>query len=237
MLDVNPFIGAFVRDLSALRFGAPVTHVYNPLEYACAPHALYWKRYGQGMREIILVGMNPGPFGMAQTGVPFGDVTMVRDWLGIEDEVGAPPREHPKRPVQGFACPRGEVSGARLWGWARDRFGTPDSFFARFFVVNYCPLCFMTESGSNLTPDKLPMPERAPLLDICDRALRRIVESMQPRYVLGIGGFAEARVRAAVAGMSVTVGRIPHPSPASPAANRGWADAAEKALAEQGIMR
>mgnify|MGYP003819230301 FL=1 len=95
----------------------------------------------------------------------------------------------------------------------------------------------MTESGSNLTPDKLPMPERAPLLDICDRALRRIVESMQPRYVLGIGGFAEARVRAAVAGMSVTVGRIPHPSPASPAANRGWADAAEKALAEQGIMR
>ncbi len=237
MLDVNPFIGAFVRDLSALRFGAPVTHVYNPLEYACAPHALYWKRYGQGMREIILVGMNPGPFGMAQTGVPFGDVTMVRDWLGIEDEVGAPPREHPRRPVQGFACPRGEVSGARLWGWARDRFGTPDRFFARFFVVNYCPLCFMTESGSNLTPDKLPANERTPLLDMCDRALRRIVESMQPRYVLGIGGFADTRARAALAGMSVTVGRIPHPSPASPAANRGWAEAAEKALAEQGIMR
>src|SRR5688572_32536315 len=95
--------------------------------------------------------MNPGPFGMAQTGVPFGDVAMVRDWLGIVAAVAKPRDEHPKRPVLGFECQRSEVSGARLWGWARARFGTPQRFFERFFVANYCPLAFMESSGANRT--------------------------------------------------------------------------------------
>jgi single-strand selective monofunctional uracil DNA glycosylase len=224
-----------VRELRPLSFGPPVTHVYSPLEYARAPHLEYLRRYGQAPREVLLLGMNPGPFGMAQTGVPFGDVGLVRGWLGIEAAVGKPPREHPKRPVLGFACPRGEVSGQRLWGWARDRFGTPERFFARFFVANYCPLAFMAESGSNVTPDKLCEAERTPLLTICDRALRRIVECLRPRMVLGVGAFAENRAREALAGLDTRLGRIPHPSPASPAANRGWAEAAEKALAGYGI--
>ena len=96
--------------------------------------------------------MNPGPFGMAQTGIPFGDVTMVRDFLGIDGAVGRPEREHPKRRVEGMACARSEVSGTRLWGWARDEFGTAEHFFGRFFVANYCPLVFMEASARNLDP-------------------------------------------------------------------------------------
>ena len=111
--------------VAGLRFADPVCCVYNPLEYARAPHELYLSRYGGGTKEVLLLGMNPGPFGMAQTGVPFGDVAMVRDWLGIVAAVTKPRDEHPKRPVLGFDCHRSEVSGARLWGWARDRFGTP----------------------------------------------------------------------------------------------------------------
>jgi single-strand selective monofunctional uracil DNA glycosylase len=228
--------GDLVRELKPLPFGPPVTHVYNPLEYARAPYAEYLRRYGSAPREVLLLGMNPGPFGMAQTGVPFGDVGLVRGWLGIEAPVGRPPREHPKRPVLGFACPRGEVSGQRLWGWARERFGTPERFFERFFVANYCPLAFMEESGANVTPDKLREAERAPLLAVCDRALRRTVEHLRPRYVLGVGAFAEARARAALKGLDVRLGKIPHPSPASPMANRGWAEAAEKALAAYGLL-
>src|SRR5690606_1352475 len=106
-----------------LRFRDPVEYVYNPLEYARRPHEAYLKRYGTGPKEVLLLGMNPGPFGMAQTGVPFGEVAHVREWLGIEDGVDRPAVEHPKRPVLGFDCKRAEVSGARLWGWARDRFG------------------------------------------------------------------------------------------------------------------
>src|SRR6185436_7468972 len=150
------------RAVAALEFGAPVAYVYDPLDYAWEPHRHYLERYGRGHPAVLLVGMNPGPFGMAQTGVPFGDVQMVRDWMGIHGEVGRPPKEHPKRPIQGFSCPRSEVSGSRLWGWAKERFGTPERFFETYFVMNYCPLAFVEASGKNLTPDKLPAAEKAP---------------------------------------------------------------------------
>ncbi|MGH8746648.1 MAG: uracil-DNA glycosylase family protein, partial [Burkholderiales bacterium] len=209
-------------EVEALAFAPPVAYVYDPLEYAWAPHRQYLERYGKGRREVMLLGMNPGPFGMAQTGVPFGDVGMVRGWLGIVAPVGHPAREHPKRPVQGFACTRGEVSGRRLWNWAQARFGAPQRFFARFFVANYGPLAFMHASGRNLTPDKLPRPERERLFAACDRALRAHVAQLRPAHVVGIGRFAAERAAAALAQSGVKLGGVPHPSPASPAANRGW---------------
>jgi len=225
------------QTVSGLRFTPPVACVYNPLDYARAPHELYLSRFGVGRKEALFVGMNPGPFGMAQTGVPFGDVRMVRDWMGIEAPVGKPFPEHPKRPVDGFKCPRGEVSGARLWGWARDGFGRPESFFKRFFVWNYCPLCFMEESGRNLTPDKLLADERVPLTLVCDDALRQLVDTLRPSIVIGVGAFAEKRAREALdRPQDPRIGRIPHPSPASPSANRGWAAATEQALKQCGIL-
>jgi single-strand selective monofunctional uracil DNA glycosylase len=231
-------IAAGLRDdAEALRgdFGQ-TSAVYNPLAYAREPHEAYLRKYGGDRpREALLIGMNPGPFGMAQTGVPFGDVGMVRDWLGITGEVGKPRQEHPKRPVRGFACPRGEVSGQRFWGWAKDQFGQPEAFFQRFFVWNYCPLVFLEESGRNKTPDKLPAASRQALFEVCDRALERLTELMEPRYVIGVGAFAEGRIRAALDGRDVTVGRILHPSPASPLANRGWAPQAEADLRAMGI--
>lgn len=223
------------KAVDELQFGPPVACVYNPLIYARTAHEQYLERYGRGTREVIFVGMNPGPWGMAQTGVPFGDVTMVRDWLGIEAEVQKPPCEHPKRPVEGFNCGRSEVSGTRLWGWARDRFGTPEKFFDRFFVWNYCPLSFMVESGTNFIPEKLPASEREPLFRACDDALRDLVQEMKPRWLIGIGKFGEQRARHAVNGHVPNVGCVLHPSPASPAANRGWAEQAEAQLRELGI--
>jgi single-strand selective monofunctional uracil DNA glycosylase len=221
--------------VAALRFADPVCCVYNPLEYARAPHELYLSRYGEEPKEVLLLGMNPGPFGMVQTGVPFGDVTMVRDWLGISAPVAKPREEHPKRPVLGFDCHRTEISGTRLWGWARERFGTPERFFARFFVANYCPLAFMEAGGANVTPDKLPSAEQRAVSGACDEALREVVRLLQPRIVIGVGGFAERRARAALAGEKVGVGTILHPSPASPLANRGWAETIERQLQSLGI--
>lgn len=221
--------------VNRLGFGAPVAYVYNPLAYARAPHETYLRRYGATKREVLLVGMNPGPFGMAQTGVPFGDVAMVRDFLKIDGTVKTPERMHERRPIQGFACPRSEVSGTRLWGWVRGRFGTPERFFRRFFVINYCPLVFLEESGKNRTPDKLPGAERGPLLAACDQALGRLVTLFAPRFVIGIGGFAAERARAALPEFGGSIGSVLHPSPASPAANRGWAALAEAQLSKLGI--
>jgi single-strand selective monofunctional uracil DNA glycosylase len=224
-----------VRDLQRLRFTPPVTHVYNPLDYARQPHRDYVRRYARHGVEAVLLGMNPGPFGMAQTGVPFGEVAHVRDWLGVRGRVRRPPAEHPKRQVLGFDCPRSEVSGARVWGWARERFETPERFFARFFVLNYCPLVFMEASGKNRTPDKLAREERESLFALCDRALRRSVEALEPALVLGVGNFAAARAEEALTGLPMRIGKILHPSPQSPAANRGWAEAAERDLARYGV--
>ncbi len=223
------------RALAPLRFGAPVTHVYNPLEYARRPHAVYVRRYARTPVRVLFFGMNPGPYGMAQTGVPFGEIAHVRDWLGVSGRVGKPEREHPKRPVEGFACARSEVSGARLWGALRDHYEKPERFFRSAFVANYCPLVFMEASGRNLTPDKLPARVRAPLYAACNESLRRLVALLQPEWVVGIGGFAEARAREALEGEGARIGRVPHPSPASPAANRGWAAQARHALAELGL--
>lgn len=229
---------ARLRDrVESLSFAPPVAYVYNPLRYAWAPHELYLRRYGVGLKRVIFMGMNPGPFGMAQTGVPFGEVAAVRDWLGITAPVGKPPREHPKRPVTGFDCPRSEVSGRRLWGFFRDEFGTADNFFATNFVVNYCPLVFMDEGGRNLTPDKLPRAERAALQEACDDHLREVIDIMRPEFAVGIGGFAAKRLTETLAGREVRIICIPHPSPASPAANRGWAEPVRMILEQEGLIR
>lgn len=223
------------REVAALEFGPPVACTYNPLAYARRPHEAYLERYaGQGL-EAVLVGMNPGPWGMAQTGVPFGEVGLVRDFLAIEARVDKPAVEHPKRPIDGFACARSEVSGRRFWGWVRDRYRTPDRFRGRFFVTNYCPLVFMEDSGRNRTPDKLPPAEREPLFAACDEALRRLVAWCGPRRVIGIGAFATARAAAALGAGGPPLGTILHPSPASPAANRGWAGEVERQLRGMGI--
>ncbi len=218
-----------------LSFSPPVTHVYNPLGYAWEPHRAYLERWGGGSKEIVLLGMNPGPWGMAQTGVPFGEVELVRDWLGVEAPVGRPADEHPKRPIEGFDCARSEVSGRRLWGFFRDTFGTPERMFERLFVLNYCPLAFMEESGRNRTPDKLPADEKRAVEAACDPALAAAVQALDPEWVIGVGAFAEAQARRALADLDVRIGRILHPSPASPAANRGWAEQAARNFSELGI--
>jgi single-strand selective monofunctional uracil DNA glycosylase len=223
-------------DLAPLRFGAPVSCVYNPLEYARRGHDAYLRAYGNAPRRVVFLGMNPGPFGMAQTGVPFGDVASVRDWLGIEVAIGRPEREHPKRPVRGFACPRAEVSGSRLWGAAAAHFGSPERFFAEHYVANYCPLLFVEPSGRNRTPDKLRAAEREPLYAACDRHLRRLVELLEPEWVVGIGAFAEERARHAL-GDAVRVARVLHPSPANPKAQKDWGGRARRALEQQGVCR
>jgi single-strand selective monofunctional uracil DNA glycosylase len=234
------------RELSAalapLRFSVPVTHVYDPLVYAWAPYEVYVRRFGATPKRRVLLGMNPGPFGMMQTGIPFGEVAAVRDWMGIEAPVARPVDMHPKRPIEGFASRRSEVSGRRLWTWAGERWGSADRFFAENFVINYCPLVWLEASGRNRTPVQLPAAEIAPVHAACDRHLARALAALMPQWAIGVGGFAERRLREVLAhgalptgqAGTIRVGQILHPSPASPAANRGWAQAVDARLLELG---
>ena len=242
--EVLAATAALCDEVDSLNFSDPVAWVYNPLRYAWPLHQRYVRRWGASPRRVLMLGMNPGPWGMAQTGVPFGEIAAVRDFLGLEGHVGRPDPEHPKRPIQGLDCPRSEVSGRRLWGLFGEKFGGPEGFFADHFIVNYCPLVFMEESARNRTPDKLPAAESVPLFAACDRRLVRLVDLYKPEWVIGVGGFARKKLESlfgakAPRGASVHVpahiGTVLHPSPASPAANRGWAEAAEKQILAMGV--
>jgi len=226
-----------LRDaVNKLKFSAPVTHVYNPLDYAWEPFELYVRRYATTPKRVVFLGMNPGPFGMVQTGIPFGEVTAVSSWLRLSAAVGRPPVEHPRRPVTGFACSRSEISGRRLWGLFASRFDHPRDFFAHHMVMNYCPLAFLENTGRNRTPDKLPARQRLALFRACDEHLLSIVTALRPQWVIGIGDFAFQRARQSFSGKEEPrLGQILHPSPASPLANRGWAEIAIRQLAELGV--
>lgn len=217
------------RETAALEWQTP-SHVYNPLTYAWPSYREYLRRYGSQRGRVLLLGMNPGPWGMTQTGVPFGDVVMVREWFGINASLGKElPPQHRKYPILGMACHRNEGSGSRLWRWAEARLGTPDAFFDRFFVWNYCPLLFIGDDH-NLIPERLSRREADALHAVCDRALMAAVRALQPAAVVGIGRYAERRAHE-LFGDTIDIGYLPHPSPASPAANRDWAALAEAALA------
>jgi single-strand selective monofunctional uracil DNA glycosylase len=237
--DVSQALVAAARRLrtetARLRFAPPVTHVYNPLTYAWAPHEAYLCKFGASAKRVVFLGMNPGPFGMVQTGVPFGEVGAVRDWLGIQGLVRRPRVEHPGRPITGFGCLRSEVSGRRLWGLFAERFKTPAEFFGEHIVLNYCPLAFLESSGRNRTPDKLPVAERAALFRACDRHLRAVVAVLRPEWLIGVGDFAAKRAAQVLGGGTVKIGQILHPSPASPAANRGWTTLPVRQLQALGI--
>ncbi|MCD0461833.1 uracil-DNA glycosylase family protein [Roseiconus lacunae] len=224
------------KAVDRLQFSEPVTHVYNPLAYARRSHEAYLSMIGDDV-SVVFLGMNPGPWGMAQTGVPFGEIAAVRDWMQIDEPIGRPDNEHEKRPVEGLQCARSEVSGRRLWGLFQEKFETPEAFFAKHFVLNYCPLVFMEASARNRTPDKLPAAEKTPLDSVCDEHLRTVLKAIKPEHAVGVGAYAEACLRRVVKDIDEPpqVSRILHPSPASPAANRDWAGTATKQLCEAGL--
>lgn len=221
--------------MDELQFAPPVSHVYNPLNYAWGPHEIYLRKFGKTRKRVVFLGMNPGPFGMAQTGVPFGEVGAVRDWLQITAPIGQPERQHPRRPVTGFTCPRSEVSGQRLWGLFAKRFRRPEGFFTDHIVMNYCPLAFIEGSGRNRTPDKLPAAEKGALFAACNEHLRAIVAALEPEWLIGIGDFALNRALEVFQNAAPRLGRILHPSPASPAANRNWSAQATHQLRQLGV--
>lgn len=250
MYDTSSILSEASRSLAekvdALHFGDPVALIYNPIVYARRAWEAYLRKYSATKKRVVFLGMNPGPWGMVQTGVPFGEVALVRDWLGIEAKIDTPDLVHPKRPIEGFSCKRSEVSGRRLWGLMGERFGSAESFFREHFVANYCPLAFLEKSGRNRTPDKLPVSERNALFAHCDEYLRITLDTLTPEWIVAIGAFAKKRCLAVITShgkdqsisnkiSEIQIMGITHPSPANPAANRGWAEIVTSELVRAGV--
>ena len=236
-------IESFAARLDAMRFSFD-GYVYNPLDYAREPFLMYLRRYLDHTVENVFLGMNPGPFGMMQTGIPFGEVTAVKEYLRIDASscsVSTPERYHPARPVLGFGVGRSEVSGRRFWSLIRRAFPDPADFFAYNAVLNYCPLAFISAESTarNVTPDKLPRPEREELEALCTKHLADVLCLLEPRNVIGIGKYAYERASEAVrtAGIGASVLQVIHPSPANPAANKDWEGRTLTVLKDAGVWR
>lgn len=222
-------------DAGRLRFRLPVAHVYNPLEYAWEPHEQYLRKFGGSRKRVVFVGMNPGPFGMMQTGVPFGEIRAVREWMKIDGKVFPPEKQHVKARILGFECERSEVSGRRLWGLFEEKFGAPQKFFAEHFVANYCPLAFLEAGGANYAAERFNKATSERLHKVCDKHLKAVIAALDPEWVVGVGGFAAGRLRAVVPERKI--GQILHPSPACPAANRDWVGTVTRQLKELGVWK
>ncbi len=200
---------------------------YNPLDYAWDVHEAYLRRMGSNDARTVILGMNPGPHGMGQMGIPFAATSVVRDLLGITGiPVNQPETADPRRPVVGLKYPREEVSGTRLWGLLAEHYGDAGAIASRVFLVNHCPLMlFSGPRATNITPDKVTGSTAQALLKRCDQHLREVVSVLNAERVIGVGKFAESRARSALAHEVVEVVGCWHPSPASPLANRnGGAD-------------
>ena len=213
--DVEKFADSLVKEGS-------VDAVYNPLAYAWEPHRAYLELASGGGAKTLLLGMNPGPHGMGQMGIPFAATSVVRDRLKITNlEVGQPRTPHPKRPISGLDWPKEEVSGTRLWGLLANEYGSAESIFKSVFLLNHCPLMlFSGERATNITPDKITGPTTKALLERCDDHLREVVDIMQIERVIGVGRYSEKRALNALSGIDISVTTCWHPSPASPLANR-----------------
>ena len=185
---------------------------------------------------------------------------MVRGWLGIAGEVGKPNKENPKRPIHGLHCTRTEVSGTRFWGFFKDLCGSPQQFFKNCFVHNYCPLCFMANSGKNITPPMLKGEVKTQLQAACDHALLEVIRLLGVDWVVGVGKYGADRAKAALKQQAslkskkkpngvetfevlfsgcdpkgIHVCSIMHPSPINPAANKDWAGLVTKQLEQLGL--
>ncbi|XP_018356662.1 PREDICTED: single-strand selective monofunctional uracil DNA glycosylase [Trachymyrmex septentrionalis] len=224
--------------LKDITFPSSIQYIYNPLEYASETHAMYVHKYCTGIKKILFVGMNPGPWGMSQTGVPFGEITMVRDWLKISGPVGKPSKEHPDRKVIGFQCTRSEISGLRLWGLFREICGNPENFFRYAYMHNYCPLAFMDGKARNITPAEIKGDGQKTLHEACDKSLIDIIQLLKVEIVIGIGNYAEKRAQLAVqtGGLPVQVIVLRHPSPRA-VGNQNWKEIAKKRLNELGLLK
>lgn len=227
---------------SKICFEHKVGWYYNPLDYAWPVHRAYKESLCNPSGRALLVGMNPGPWGMGQTGVPFGDPQIVGDWMGLGKDfvIKKPASERDSRPVNGFDSERREGSGQRLYGFLKECFGNLKNFFEANFVISYCPLLMFTPEAKNLTPPNLLKKEKKKIYSICDPYLKDMINIYSPEVLVGIGKFATERLREVSPSDGDDIFRIPHPSPANPEATRNggsyWRSRVKKVLTEANLI-
>ncbi|XP_059470377.1 single-strand selective monofunctional uracil DNA glycosylase [Neocloeon triangulifer] len=231
--------------LKLLKFSDPVFMVYDPVEYAGGIYFQYLQRFCRSPKHLLILGMNPGPWGMGQTGIPFGDVDTVKNYLGLAEFgflIRQPTQQHPSKIVTGLDCHRKEPSGTKLWGLVKKltNYCPAEIALANIIVHNFCPLIFLKESGCNLTPEELKASnKKEELFNLCSTALYHSLRVLQCSQILCIGKFAEKRADLMVKKFSLNalVYSIPHPSPRNVSGRVNWEENAMASLSASGLLQ
>ena len=201
--------------------------VYNPLTYARNMHLEYLKKSTGHGATILFLGMNPGPFGMMQTGVPFGAVSYVRDYLNIKNDV----KEfclHPKHKIIGLETKRDEPSGKKLWALMQSLYPKSNELFSHITVQNYCPLAFLDDSGKNIALNNVK--NRKELESLCDNYIKDYILDNNIKVLVGVGVYAYEKLLSL--NLNLTVIKILHPSPLNPLSHKGWDEGVMKQIGE-----
>ena len=80
--------------------------------------------------------------------------------------------------------------------------------------------------------------DKKKVYELCDKALFRILSLLQATEIIAVGRVVNERlikVRQKFS-LDINIHFLMHPSPANPAANKGWSDIAEKSLSELNIF-
>lgn len=184
--------------------------------------------------------MNPGPFGMCQTGVPFGDPKCVKEFLQIEGVVNKPEIECPFREILGFNSSRREQSGERLWRFFQSICHTPEFFFKNAFLFNFCPIALMKGNGCNVTPGEIKdIKVRKSLEVLCEDWYLKVIRLLQPEYLIAIGRYIHKKTKDVFKANhidNIKILYMPHPSPRA-VNNTNWHEKAQTFLDENNLMQ
>lgn len=216
----------FNKKLNELQFDFD-GFVYNPLNYASLLHNQFLNRNTNTIDNLFM-GMNPGPFGMAQNGVPFGATSKVKDFLKINGSVDLVLDAHPKLPIVGLEMKREEESGKRFWSVMEEIYGNCEEFFKHSFATNYCPLAFIDKGSTakNITPDKLSKQDQKKIELVCDEFLEKQINILKPKRIIAIGRYSEKM--ALKNKDKIEVLYLFHPSPANPKGFSYWKEGKAK---------
>jgi single-strand selective monofunctional uracil DNA glycosylase len=192
--------------------------IWNPGLYAASWHALFRKEYPASAGCILVFGLNPGPYGMAQTGIPFTDLKRLREHLprlakGLERRgcslagVGLAPRS-----LRPYLSRTFESSAVRVYRFLSRGWGSAEDGWRSVVVANPCSLLFMDAAGENRTPADLvgavsrrtgSLVAARRLRERCN-ALRRLaareaVRVLSPRGVVLLGKDAQRAMQTGIA--------------------------------------
>ncbi|XP_073819638.1 uncharacterized protein isoform X2 [Musca autumnalis] len=187
--------------------------IYNPLDYDAAKiHKDYLKRYLKGPKRVLFVTMNPASHGELQTGIPFGHMPTIREYMKLKSTIIDSPVPHPSEDEE----QERENNSIYFWQMIREIFYSQNFFLSKFFqqrfVHSFCPLAFIDGEKQFVTLENLPdKTYRKEVTKACVHILEKQLKLLQPDMVIVMGGYVHGNMQRSKYCKTKLLPQIPNP--------------------------